>query len=261
MLTPLAAIGGGVTRAIAQLGAMARFSAGSIVSWRWLPRAGRRVVFRVLSAQVWFTALQAIPVVVVLASILSFLLISQAVRELGRLGATELIGRLVVVAIVRELGPLVTALIVTGRSGTAIAAELATNKVMGEVRSLESMGIDPAHYLVIPRFGGAIISVFGLIIVFDVVAVMAGWVAATVNNMTSATYFAIVLNNLDFQDVWLTLAKGLVFGVIVGIVPSFHGLSVGRAATDVPVAASRAVVTSIIAIFIASGLFVAVSLS
>ena len=261
MLTPVAALGGRLTRAIAQLGAMARFSVGSIVSWRWLPRAGRRVVLRVLFKQVWFTAVQAIPVVVVLASILSFLLISQAIRELGRLGATELIGRLVVVAIVRELGPLVTALIVTGRSGTAIAAELATNKVMGEVRSLEGMGIDPAHYLVLPRFGGAIVSMFGLIIVFDLVAVMAGLVAATLNNMTSATYFDIVLASLTFQDVWLTLAKGLMFGIIVGVLPSFHGLSVRRAATEVPVAASRAVVASIIAIFLTSGLFVAVSLS
>ena len=261
MLTPVAALGGRLIRAIAQLGAMARFSVGSVVSWRWLPKAGRRVVLRVLFKQVWFTAVQAIPVVVVLASILSFLLISQAIRELGRLGATELIGRLVVVAIIRELGPLVTALIVTGRSGTAIAAELATNKVMGEVRSLEGMGIDPAHYLVLPRFGGAIVSMFGLIIVFDLVAVMAGLAAATLNDMTSATYFDIVLVSLEFQDVWLTLAKGLMFGIIVGVIPSFHGLSVGRAATEVPVAASRAVVASIIAIFLTSGLFVAVSLS
>ncbi len=260
MLTPVAALGGRLIRAIAQFGAMARFCVGSIVSWRWLPKAGRRVVLRVLFKQVWFTAVQAIPVVVILAGILSFLLISQAIRELGRLGATELIGRLVVVAIIRELGPLVTALIVTGRSGTAIAAELATNKVMGEVRSLESMGIDPAHYLILPRFGGAIVSMFGLIIVFDLVAVMAGLVAATFNNMTSGTYFEIVLNSLAFQDVWLTLAKGLMFGIIVGVIPSFHGLSVHRAATEVPVAASRAVVASIIAIFLTSGLFVAVSL-
>ena len=150
------------------------------MSWQWLPKAGRRVAFRVLLKQVWFTAIQAIPVVVVLASILSFLLISQAVRELGRLGATELIGRLMVIAIVRELGPLITALIVIGRSGTAIAAELATNKVMGEVQALEGMGIDPNHYLVLPRLGGAVISVCGLIIVFDMVSIVAGLVAAAV---------------------------------------------------------------------------------
>ncbi len=245
-------------RAVAQIGAMARFFFGALASWWWMGKPGRRVTFRILVTQVWFTALQAIPIVIVLAAILSFLLISRAALELGKLGATELIGRLMVIAIVRELGPLITALIVTGRSGTAIAAELATNKVMGEIDALESMGIDPQQYLILPRLGGAIISVFGLIIVFDLVSIAAGLVAATHNGMASARYFDIVISSLAFKDAWLTVAKGIVFGIIVGTVPSFHGLSVGSAATHVPVAASRGVVASILAIFLASGLFVVV---
>jgi phospholipid/cholesterol/gamma-HCH transport system permease protein len=238
---------------------MARFFFGALSSWRRLPKPGRRVTFKILVKQVWFTALQAIPIVIVLAAILSFLLISRAVQELGRLGATELIGRLMVIAIVGELGPLITALIVTGRSGTAISAELATNKVMGEINALEGMGIEPAQYLVLPRLGGAIISVFGLIIVFDLVSIIAGLVAASLNGMATARYFEIVLASLSFKDAWLTVAKGIVFGMIVGTVPSFHGLSVGNAATEVPVAASRGVVVSILSIFLASGLFVVVS--
>lgn len=256
---PVAGIGSGTVRAVAQLGAMARFLFGAVSSWRWLPKTGRRVTLRVLVKQVWFTALQAIPIVIVLAGILSFLLISRAVQELGRLGATELIGRLMVIAIVRELGPLVTALIVTGRSGTAIAAELATNKVMGEIDALEGMGIEPAQYLVLPRLGGAIVSVFGLIIVFDLVSIAAGLVAAGMNGMASARYFDIVIASLTLKDAMLTVAKGVVFGMIVGTVPSYHGLSAGHAATDVPVAASRGVVVSILAIFLASGMFVVVS--
>lgn len=212
---------------------------------------------RVFVNQIWFTAVQAIPLVIVLAGILSFLLINQAVRELGRINSTELIGTLMVVAIVRELGPLLTALIVAGRSGTAIAAELATNQVMGEVEALEGMGIDPLHYLVLPRFGGAIVSVFGLIILFDLVAILAGLVAASANDMNSLRYFEIVLRSLTLRDTWLTVGKGLVFGVIIGTVPSFHGLGVRRAATEVPIAASRAVVTSTVGIFLVSALFVA----
>lgn len=223
---------------------------------RRLPRAGRRVVFRVLLKQVWFTALQAIPIVIVLSSILSFLVISQATRELGRLGASELIGRLMVVAIVRELGPLLTALAVVGRSGTAIAAELATNKVQGEVNALEGMGIDPLHYHVLPRLGGAVLSLFGLIVFFDLVAVFAGLVAAGSAGMTAARYFEIVLDSLTFRDVWLTAVKGLVFGVVVGMIPSYHGLSIRGVPTEVPVASSQAVVGSIVVIFLISGLFV-----
>jgi phospholipid/cholesterol/gamma-HCH transport system permease protein len=249
-------MGRAVTRWLSQLGALARFFWNTVFAWRSLPGAGRRVAWRVFINQIWFTAVQAIPLVIVLAAILSYLLINQAVRELGRINSTELIGTLMVVAIVRELGPLLTALIVAGRSGTAIAAELATNQVMGEVEALEGMGIDPLHYLVLPRFGGAIVSVFGLIILFDLVAILAGLGAATFNGMDSVRYYEIVLRSLTLRDTWLTIGKGLVFGSIIGTVPSFHGLGVGRAATEVPIAASRAVVTSTVGIFIVSALFV-----
>ena len=238
------------------LGALARFSFFTLEAARWLPRAGRRVAFRVLLRQVWFTALQALPIVLVLSSILSFLVISQAVRELGRLGATELLGRLMVVAIVRELGPLITALAVAARSGTAIAAELATNKVMGEINALEGMGIDPLHYHVLPRFGASILSIVGLIIVFDVVAIASGLLAASANGMMPERYLDIVLTSLSPGDVWVTVIKGLVFGIIVGTIPSFHGFRVRGAPTEIPVAASQAAVGSIIAIFLCSGLFV-----
>ncbi len=258
-MAPIAALGRFVARQVALLGALARFFVRALAASPSLPSAGRRVALRVLLNQVWFTAVQAVPVIIVLSGILSFLVISQAVRELGRLNATELIGTLMVVAIVRELGPLLTALVVVGRSGTAIAAELATNKVAGEVHALEGLGIDPQHYLVLPRLVAAIASVFGLMIVFDIVAIFAGLIAATANEMSSDRYFDIVLRSLALKDVWLTVLKGLTFGTIIGIVPSFYGLSVDPSPTLIPVAASRAVVSSILAIFVCSALFVAVT--
>jgi phospholipid/cholesterol/gamma-HCH transport system permease protein len=216
------------------------------------------VGLRVFANQVWFTALQAVPLIIALSGILSFLVISQAVRELGRLGATELIGTLMVVAIVRELGPLLTALSVAGRSGTAIAAELATNRVMGEVDALEAMGIDPQHYLVLPRLGAAVVSVSSLIVLFDLVAIFSGLVAAVANGMSTDRYFDVVLRSLSFADTGLSALKGVVFGAVIGTVPCFHGLKVRRAATEVPIAASRAVVTSILFIFLAAAGFVAI---
>ena len=256
MIAPVSTIGRGVARWIAWLGALARFFVQTVDAIRTLPSAGRRVTLRVLVNQIWFTALQAVPLIVVLSSILSFLVISQAVRELGQLGASELIGRIIVVVIVRELGPLLTAVLVASRSGTAIAAELATNKVMGELNALEGMGIDPLHYLVLPRFGAAILSVFCLTILFDMVALFAGLGAASMAGMYPARYFEIVLQSLTFRDVWLTVFKGLVFGTVVGLIPSFHGLAIKGKPTEVPVASSQAVVTSIVVIFLSSGFFV-----
>ena len=222
-----------------------------------LTAAGRAVSTRIAVNQIRFTALNAVGLVSLLSGILSFLVISQATRELGRIGATDYIGTLIVVAIIRELGPLLTALVVVGRSGTAIAAELATNQVMGEVRALESMGIDPKQYLVLPRVLSSLVSVFALLVLFDLVAVMAGFAAARFNGLPGPRYFQIVLQSLSNRDVWLTVFKALAFGTIVGVVPSYFGLAVRRASTEIPIAASRAVVAALVGIFLCSALFVA----
>ncbi|HZE93509.1 MAG TPA: ABC transporter permease [Gemmatimonadales bacterium] len=235
---------------------MARFGFGALRAATRLTAAGRAVSLRVAVSQVRFTGLNAVGLVALLSGILSFLVISQATRELKGIGATEFIGTLIVVAIVRELGPLLTALVVVGRSGTAIAAELATNQVMGEVRALESMGIDPKQYLVLPRFIGSLVSVFALLVVFDLVAIMAGFAAARFNGLAGPRYFQIVLASLSNRDVWLTVFKALAFGSIVGVVPSYFGLTVRRASTEIPIAASRAVVAAIVGIFLCSALFV-----
>ena len=258
MADPLSRLGGSTARRLSRLGALARFGFGAFRAATTLTAAGRAVSLRVAINQIRFTAVHAVGLVVFLSGILSFLVISQAVRELGRYGATDFIGTLIVIAIVRELGPLITALAVAGRSGTAIAAELATNKVLGEVRALEAMGIDPRQYLVVPRFVGGLVSVFVLLVVFDVVAVSAGFAAARFNGMSGERYAEIVLRSLAFTDVWLTVAKALTFGAIVGIVPSYFGLAVRGAPTEIPIAASRATVASIVGIFLCSAIFVVI---
>ena len=248
-------LGGTVARRLSQLGALARFGFAALRALVTLPAAGRGVAYRVTMNQIRFTAVHAVALVVLLSSILSFLVISQAARELGSIGKTDWLGTLMVVVIVRELGPLVTALAVAGRSGTAIAAELATNQVMGEVRALEGMGIDPRQYLVVPRFIGALVSVFILMVLFDVVAIVGGLSAATFNGMAAGRYVDVVLQALTLRDVWLTVAKALAFGVVVGVVPSFYGLGVRRGPTEIPIAASRATVSSIVGIFLGAALF------
>jgi phospholipid/cholesterol/gamma-HCH transport system permease protein len=224
-----------------------------------LTRAGRWVMLRVLINQIRFTALQAIGLVAFLAAILAFLVISQSIRQLGRFGAVDNLGTIMVVAVIRELGPLLTALIVVSRSGTAIAAEMATNRVMGEVTALEAMGIDPYIYLVLPRMLGAIVSVATLMIVFDAVALVSGYVAAATNGMALSRYTAIVLKTLGAKDVWLTLVKGVFFGAAVALFCSYHGLAVKAGPTEIPQAVTRGVVATIVAIFILSAVFVAIA--
>lgn len=254
----LAALGRGTARWLAQVGALARFAFEALGSASTLPGAGRRVAGRVLLNQLRFTALEAVPLIVLLSGILSFLVISSSIGQLGRVGATDLIGKLMVVVIVRELGPILTALAVVGRSGTAITAELATNTVLGEVRALEGLGIDPYHYLVLPRFVGCVVSVSVLVVMFDIVALFGGFVAAGVSGMSGSRYLSIVQASLTTQDVVLTVVKGVTFGAIIGILPSFQGLAVRRGPTEIPQAVIRGTVGSIVLIFVFSAVFVAV---
>jgi phospholipid/cholesterol/gamma-HCH transport system permease protein len=239
-------------------GGLARFVLRAVRAAARLTRTGRWVMLRVLINQIRFTALQAIALVAFLAAILAFLVISQSIRQLGPLAADNL-GTIMVVAVIRELGPLLTALIVVSRSGTAIAAEMATNRVMGEVTALEAMGIDPYIYLVLPRMLGCIVSVATLMVLFDAVALTSGFVGAATSGMGLQRYTAIVLRTLSAKDVWLTLFKGVFFGAAVALFCSFHGLAVKAGPTEIPQAVTRGVVATIVAIFIMSALFVIVA--
>lgn len=248
MLQFFAAIGRGTTRRFSALGGPARFAFEAVAALPSLPGAGRRVAVRVLLNQLRFTALDAVPLVVLLSGLLSFVVIQTTLQTFQ--GLTEFIGTVMVVTIVQLLGPLLTALAVIGRSGTAITAELATNTVMGEVRALEGMGIDPYHYLVLPRLVGVTISVTVLIVLFDVVALIAGYLATSVNQASGGRYLTSVLTALDTGDVVLTLAKGLLFGMVIGILPSYHGLRVSRGPTEIPQAVTRGTVGAIASIFV-----------
>jgi len=259
VLDLLAAIGRGTARWLARVGALARFAFDAIRSLPSLPGAGRRVAARVLLNQLRFTALEAVGLIVLLSGVLSYLTISTTVAQLDKVGASELIGKLMVVAIVRELGPLLTAIAIVGRSGTAITAELATNTVLGEVRALEGMGIDPYHYLVLPRLFGCVLSVCCLMVLFDVIAILGGYLAAQfIAGMSAARYLGIVTANLTTQDVVLTCLKGLLFGLVIGIIPSYEGLSVRRGPTEIPQAVIRGTVGSLALIFVLAAVIVGV---
>lgn len=260
MTAVVAAIGQSGARRLSVLGGLARFALRAIRAAARLSRAGRVVTLRNLVNQIRFTALQAIGLVTLLSAILSFLVIAQTSSQLGAV-APNFIGTIMVVAVIRELGPLLTALIVVSRSGTAIAAEMATNRVMGEVTALEAMGIDPYIYLVLPRMLGAVVSVACLMVVFDGVALVSGYIGATVGSggMRVDHYAAIVLGTLSAKDVWLTVAKGITFGAAVALFCSFHGLAVKAGPTEIPQAVTRGVVGTIVAIFIMSAVFVAVA--
>lgn len=220
------------------------------------PATTRPLGLRVLINQIRFTAVQALPLLTMIALLIGVTVIVQASAQALRFGFADTLGKILVTVVVRELGPLLTAIIVIGRSGTAIAAELATDGVLGETEAMESMGVEPLQYLVIPRVVGAAISVVLLVIYFDTVTLIGGALVATaLADVSLPEYLAALSGALQPLDVWITIAKGAIFGAGIATLCSYEGLVGGRKPTDIPQCVTRGVVSSLVFVFTVSVIF------
>ena len=211
--------------------------------------------FEVVVKQVYFTGLEAIPFLTLVSLILGSVVIIQSLPQLIGVGAQRFIGTTLVIAIIRELGPLITAVIVISRSGTAMAAELATNKVTGEIEALEAMGVDMFRFSVLPRIIGCIISTFCLIIYFDVIALVGGFLVASFKlTMPLTIYLGHIFDALTLTDVYISFSKGALFGMIVALFSCYNGLLAQRASWEVPAVARDGVMQAMFFVFVSSAI-------
>ena len=140
----------------------------------------RAVLKRVTFRQILFTGIEAIPLVALLAATVGILVIVQSAQSLPDFGQAEFMGRLLVLLIQKELGPILVAFVVAARSGAAIAAELSTMKTRGEIDGLAGVGVDPLAYIVFPRVVGVAVAVASLTVVFNLTAFVAGFFASLI---------------------------------------------------------------------------------
>jgi phospholipid/cholesterol/gamma-HCH transport system permease protein len=208
---------------------------------------GFRTILAVVSAQIYFTGYQALPLISVLALAAGGVVIMQSSSNLSMLGGTSMIGNWLVAIIVRELGPLMTALVVIARSGTAVASELGNMRANREIDALEAMGINPLSYIVFPRLLGGVISVVCLAFYFVFMALIGGFLLTKLlQDMPFSFYYDSLAQAVAFEDIWLFLLKNLFSGTIIFVVSCYQGLSVRRGPWEVPVVTTQAVVNSII---------------
>lgn len=219
-------------------------------SW---PRTTRSVFVR----QLLFTGVDALPVCVRVAVAMGVMVVVQSElwrREIG--GAFSVLESMVWTTTVRELGPLVANLIVIGRSGTAMTTELANMSLSGEVEVLDSQGIDPMKYLVMPRILSTAISVYclGVLIVATIFA--SGYLMAFLLNVAGGPgpFFSRMSELATLEDGVFFTAKTLVVGLFVGAICTTEGLRVQRSTTETPVVASRSGVFALTAVFVTSAL-------
>ncbi len=215
----------------------------------------RRTVRGVFARQLLFTGVEAIRFIALIAVMVGLVVVVQMQLWLGKLGQTALLGPVLVMAIVREIGPLLVNFVIIGRSGTAIAAELGAMRVNGEVDVLDSQGIDPFIYLVIPRVLGVAVSVFCLTIVFVVVALLSGYLSGLVLGVRPGPFILFVesvFRAVTPADVANLVVKTLVPGALTGAICCAEGMSAEHSLTEVPQVTTLSVVRSVGALVVVS---------
>ncbi|MBI1921063.1 MAG: ABC transporter permease [Geobacter sp.] len=213
-------------------------------------RQGRGPVLSVYFRQVYFTGMEAVRIILVTSLIIGTVVISQIVSIAGS-GSEYLSGRVMVWVVVRELAPLLTAIIVIARSGTAVAAELSQMKIGGEIECIEALGIPTSHYLIMPRIWGMTTAMVFLTVYFAAGAVLGGFIVASAGwHVPLEQYSRGIFAVLSLWEISLSLAKGVVFGMVTAAICCRQGLKAGRSVTQIPQAATKAVMQSLFLVFI-----------
>lgn len=221
-----------------------------------LPLLIKWPVRNVLLKQLYFTGIQSAGPISAMGFLVGLIMVMHVSSLVGR---NELLTLHVLIwTVVRELGPLLTAIVIVGRSSSAIASELAAMQVNGEIKSLRRMSISPVNYLVMPRMLAMTITSLVLTFYFQVVAIGTGMVVTAWNiDVSLRGEIGHFFEMLSYLDIFAALLKSICFGVLVSVVSCYYGLTVNRAMTGIPIAASRAVMRSLLGVFACDGLITA----
>jgi phospholipid/cholesterol/gamma-HCH transport system permease protein len=200
----------------------------------------------------------AVPIVALIGFLMGLIMAFQAAIPLRQFGAQLYVANLIGLSILRELGPLMTAIVVAGRSGSAFAAELGTMKVREEIDALVTMGLDPVRFLVVTRVIAAVLMTPLLTIFADLIGVLGGSVVLLSLGFSWITFFHQVQSAVTYGSFLGGLIKSFVFGILVAAIGCLRGLQTTTGATAVGESTTRAVVSGIILITITDGIFAVV---
>ncbi|RIL02616.1 MAG: ABC transporter permease [Proteobacteria bacterium] len=200
----------------------------------------------------------AVPIVVLVGFLLGLILAFQGAIPMQRFGAQIFVADLLGISMLRELGALMAAILLTARSGSAFAAEIGTMKVNEELDALGTMGLEPVRFLVVPRVLAAIAVVPALTMLTNVAAMLGGLVVFVQLGFPPVTYFTRLLEAVTLSDFVSGLVKAGVFGVLVAAIGCLRGMQTGTGAQAVGASTTSAVVSGIVLIAITDGIFAVV---
>ena len=249
-------VGRGAVGGIEELGACGALVAESLY---WLvagPRVRQPVRLGAVFAQMMEIGVHAIPIAALMAGTIGVMLAIQGIHTLKIFGAESRVVVGIAFSVVREFAPLITGIIVAGRSGSALAARLGTMKISQEIDALHVMGINPTRFLVVPAFLALVVMVPALTLLSDFVGLFtAGLYVGADLGVSMAAYIDQTIDVLSLDDLMHGLGKSVIFGVLIAVIGVVNGASVTGGAEGVGRATTRAVVQAISAIVVTDMVF------
>ena len=254
----LSNIGRGAIAGLAYVGGLARL--GGRAAWYTLigPLRGKPLRLGRAVHQAMAVGVEALPILSVITFFIGLILALQGAYELRKFGALQFVASAVAISITRELGPLMTAIVVIGRSGSAFAAEIGTMKVTEEIDALTTMALNPVQFLVTPKFLAMILMMPCLTTWADMMGVFGGAVfGVTGASFTLGTYISATIDALLLRDIVSGLIKSVMFGVVITAVGCHEGFSTGAGSEQVGRSTTSAVVMSIFLVVVVDLIFTA----
>lgn len=207
--------------------------------------------FRELIRQCYLVGYKSFPLVAITGFIMGMVMTLQSRPTLAEFGAESWLPAMVAVSIIREIGPVITALICAGKSGSGIGAELASMKVTEQIDAMEVSGINPFKYLVVTRVLAATLMIPILVIVSDAISLYGSYLGVNISgNVSFRLFFAQVFDSLDWSDIFPAFIKTFFFGFSIGIISCFKGYNSNKGTEGVGIAANASVVIASLLIFI-----------
>lgn len=208
---------------------------------------------RNLLKQIEEVGIKSIPVVLITGAFTGMVLALQSYTGFKRFNAEAFVGTVVALSMTRELGPVLSGLMVSGRVGSAMAAELGTMQVTEQIDALYTLATNPIKYLIVPRFLASLIIMPILTIFADVVGILGGYlVSVNLLGSNPTVYIRRTYDYLDLEDIYIGLLKACVFGMIIAIIGCYQGFNTQGGAEGVGKATTRAVVMSSLLILVAN---------
>jgi phospholipid/cholesterol/gamma-HCH transport system permease protein len=239
-------IGDSVTNSLAYVGSLATLGGRAAYYTFVAPFQGKPLRVQRAVSQAMDVGVRALPILSLITFFIGLILALQAAYELRRFGAIGYVATAVAISMSRELGPLITAIVVIGRSGSAFAAEIGTMKVTEEIDALETMAISPIRFLVTPKFLAMIVMLPCLTIWANAMGILGGSLFGVAQaDFTFGRYIQASLDSLLLRDIMTGLVKSVMFGITITAVGCQEGLDTGAGAEQVGRSTTRAVVVSI----------------